>query len=62
MWEMFLSFFIMSYFFCTRSSSILGTVHKVVHMTEKKYKRVNNVGKKAVRCKKKCSESVKDGT
>ena len=53
MWEMFLSFFIMSYFFCTRSSSILGTVHKVVHMTEKKYKRVNNVGKKAVRCKKK---------
>ena len=36
MCEIFLSSFIMCYFFCVRSSSILCTVHKEVHVTAKK--------------------------
>ena len=63
MCEIFLSSFIMCYFFCLRSSSILCTVHKEVHVTAKKIQSSKHSRKKKTECsKKKWSESMKDST
>ena len=59
--EIFLSSFIMCYFFCIRSSSILWTVQKVVHVIAKKIQNIKHGRKKTVRCKK-ISENVKYGS
>ena len=62
MCEIFLSSFIMCYFFCVRPSSILCTVHKEVHVTAKIIQSSKHSRKKTECCKKKWSEGMKDST
>ena len=60
MCEIFLSSFILCYFLFIRLSSMLCTVHKVVHVTAKIIQSSKCSRKKTVCCKKRWCESVKD--